>query len=153
RAQALAARCHELVSFITDVCDTDRVDASFDHSVTYHDSCSGLRELAIHAQPRQLLASVRNLRLSEMQDADVCCGFGGTFCIKYPEISARMVSDKMTNTEASGADNVLGGDLGCLLNIAGGLKRHGSKIKVYHLAEVLADMADGRAIGEGEDTE
>lgn len=153
RAQALAARCHELVSFITDVCGTDRVDASFDHSVTYHDSCSGLRELAIHAQPRQLLASVRNLRLSEMQDADVCCGFGGTFCIKYPEISARMVSDKMASTEASGADNVLGGDLGCLLNIAGGLKRHGSKIKVYHLAEVLADMADGRAIGEGEDTE
>jgi len=88
-----------------------------------------------------------------MQDADVCCGFGGTFCIKYPEISARMVSDKMASTEASGAANVLGGDLGCLLNIAGGLKRHGSKIKVYHVAEVLADMADGRAIGEGEDTE
>ncbi|TDJ70773.1 MAG: (Fe-S)-binding protein [Proteobacteria bacterium] len=153
RAQALAARCHELVSFITDVCGTDSVDASFDHSVTYHDSCSGLRELAIHAQPRQLLASVRNLRLSEMQDADVCCGFGGTFCIKYPEISARMVSDKMANTEASGAANVLGGDLGCLLNIAGGLKRHGSKIKVYHVAEVLADMADVRAIGEGEDSE
>ena len=152
RAQALAARCHELVSFITDVCGTDNVDASFDHSVTYHDSCSGLRELAIHAQPRKLLASVRDLRLSEMRDADVCCGFGGTFCIKYPEISARMVSDKMANTEASGADNVLGGDLGCLLNIAGGLKRYGSKIKVYHVAEVLADMADVRAIGEGEES-
>ncbi len=151
RAQALAARCYELISFITDVRGVDSVDASFNNSVTYHDSCSGLRELDIYAQPRKLLASVRDLRLSEMRDADVCCGFGGTFCIKYPEISARMVSDKMANAEASGANTVLGGDLGCLLNIAGGLKRYGSKAKVYHVAEVLADMAHVRAIGEGEE--
>ena len=150
RASALAQRCYELVSFLTDVLGIDKVDAQFDHTAAYHDSCSGLRELGIQRQPRRLLASVAGLKLSEMVDANVCCGFGGTFCVKYPEISARMVSDKRASIEASGADTILGGDLGCLLNIAGALRRGGSPVSVYHVAEVLAGMTDRRAIGEGE---
>ncbi|MFQ5755221.1 MAG: (Fe-S)-binding protein [Acidiferrobacterales bacterium] len=150
RAQALAERCYELVSFLTDVLGADNIGARFENTVTYHDSCSGLRELGIHAQPRRLLAGVTGLKLAEMKDANVCCGFGGTFCVKYPEISARMVSDKQDNIKASGADTVLGGDLGCLLNIAGRLKRQGSAVKVYHVAEILAEMATF-AVGEGEE--
>jgi L-lactate dehydrogenase complex protein LldE len=150
RAQKLAQRCYELVSFLTDVLGVDKVDVQFERTATYHDSCSGLRELGIQQQPRRLLASVSGLSLSEMADANVCCGFGGTFCVKYPEISARMASDKRANIETSGANTVLGGDLGCLLNIAGALKRNGSPVSVYHVAEVLAGMTDQRAIGEGE---
>jgi L-lactate dehydrogenase complex protein LldE len=150
RAEALAARCHELVSFLTDVMEINEVDARFEHVVTYHDSCSGLRELGVREQPRKLLANVSGLKLAEMEDANVCCGFGGTFCVKYPDISGRMVSDKKAHVDASGADTLLGGDLGCLLNIGGRLKRDGSSVKVYHVAEVLAGMADVPAIGEGE---
>lgn len=150
RAQELAQRCYELVSFLTDVLGVEKIDAQFERTATYHDSCSGLRELGIQQQPRRLLASVSGLSLSEMADANVCCGFGGTFCVKYPEISARMVSDKRANIEASGVNTVLGGDLGCLLNIAGALKRSGSAVSVYHVAEVLAGMTDQRAIGEGD---
>ena len=122
---------------------------SFPASVTYHDSCSGLRELGIAAQPRRLLASVEGLELKEMTDPDVCCGFGGTFCVKYPDISVRMVSDKTANIAATGAQTLLAGDLGCLLNMAGRLKREGSTVKVRHVAEILAGMtADVPAIGE-----
>lgn len=150
QARAFADRCHELVSFLTDVLGVEGVDARYGGAVTYHDSCSGLRELGIRAQPRKLLASVAGLRLAEMEDANVCCGFGGTFCVKYPEISGRLVSDKQAHIEATGAGTVLGGDLGCLLNIAGRLKREGSAVKAYHVAEVLANMAEVPAIGEGE---
>lgn len=152
RASAFAARCHELVSFLTDVLGVERVDSRFDASVTYHDSCSGLRELGVFTQPRRLLATVEGLRMDEMADSDVCCGFGGTFCVKYPEISARMASDKVANIEASGAQVVLGGDLGCLMNITGRLKRTGADARAFHVAEVLAGMADGAAIGEGEES-
>lgn len=151
RAAAFADRCHELVSFLTDVLGVERVDARFDASVTYHDSCSGLRELGVFTQPRRLLATVEGLRMNEMADADVCCGFGGTFCVKYPEISARMASDKVGNIEASGAQVVLGGDLGCLMNITGRIKRTGASARAFHVAEVLAGMAGGAAIGEGEE--
>lgn len=150
RAQALADRCHELVSFLTDVRGIDQVNADYPEAVTYHDSCSGLRELGVRAQPRKLLASVEGLRLTEMREANVCCGFGGTFCVKYPEISTRMAAEKQANIEATEATTVLGGDLGCLLNIAGRLKREGSAVKVYHIAEVLAGMTEVPAIGEGE---
>lgn len=151
RAQALAGRCHELMSFLTDVLGLSRVEAGFAATATYHDSCSGLRELGVKAQPRTLLAGVRGLSLREMADAEVCCGFGGTFCVKYPEISARMVDDKIASIRASGADTVLGGDLGCLLNIAGRLRRAGDRVRVFHAAEVLASMAEGApGIGEGE---
>ncbi len=150
RATTLAERCYELLSFMTDVLGVHKTNASFERTVTYHDSCSGLRELGIHEQPRKLLAGVAGLRLSEMEEASACCGFGGTFCVKYPEISGRMVGDKRASIEASGAATVLGGDLGCLLNIAGALKRSGSAVSTYHAAEVLAGMTDKPAIGEGE---
>ncbi|MGX1099806.1 (Fe-S)-binding protein [Amorphus sp. MBR-141] len=146
RAEALAARTFELVSFLVDVLGVETVDARFDGSVTYHDSCSGLRELAIKAQPRKLLASVGGLSLAEMEDAEVCCGFGGTFCVKYPDISNEMASRKCTAIGASGGQTVLAGDLGCLMNIAGKLSRDGSPVAVRHVAEVLAGMADEPAI-------
>ena len=124
--------------------------AQFDATVTYHDSCSGLRELNIQQQPRALLAKVAGLNLVEMQDSDVCCGFGGTFCVKYPDISGRMVSDKVENIEHTGAQTLLAGDLGCLMNISGRLKRLGKPVESYHVAEVLAGMTAAPAIGEGE---
>jgi L-lactate dehydrogenase complex protein LldE len=137
-ARDLAARTFELISFLTDVRGVDAVDASLAARATYHDACSGLRELGIKQQPRRLLASVRGLQLTELPDAEVCCGFGGTFCVKYPEISTKMVSDKAADIEATGADLVLAGDLGCLMNMAGRLKRQGSKVEARHVAEVLA---------------
>lgn len=150
KAQAFADRCHEIVSFLTDVLGVDRLEARFDATCTYHDSCSGLRELGVRDQPRKLLASLEGVTLLEMEESNVCCGFGGTFCVKYPEISGRMVANKVSNVQASGADTLLAGDLGCLLNIAGRLKRESSPVKVYHVVEVLAGMVDTPSIGEGE---
>jgi L-lactate dehydrogenase complex protein LldE len=141
RAEALADKCFELVSFLVDVLGVESVGARFEGKLTYHDSCSGLRELGIKAQPRKLLAA-QGAEIVEMEDAEVCCGFGGTFCVKYPEISTRMVSDKVANIAATGAPLVLAGDLGCLLNIAGRLKREGRPIAARHVAEVLAGMTE-----------
>jgi L-lactate dehydrogenase complex protein LldE len=141
-ARDLAARTFELVSFLTDVRGMETVEASLAARATYHDSCSGLRELGIKQQPRDLLRSVRGLELVELPDAEVCCGFGGTFCVKYPEISTKMVSDKTADIEATGADLVLAGDLGCLMNMAGRLKRQGSRVEARHVAEVLAGDLD-----------
>ncbi len=149
-AAALAGRTHELVSFLTDVLGITRVEACFAGSVTYHDSCSGLRELGIREQPRRLLATVEGLSLTELPDADVCCGFGGTFCVKYPEISNSMVSEKAAAVEGTGADTLLAGDLGCLMNMAGKLKRQGSKVEVRHVAEVLAGAVKLPAIAESD---
>ncbi len=140
RAQDLAARCWELVSFLVDVRGMQRVDARWEREATYHDACSGLRELGVRDQPRRLLASVAGLRLRELPGTEVCCGFGGTFCVKYPEISDQMVDDKAADIAAAGAAAVLAGDLGCLLNIAGKLSRRGQPIEVRHVAEVLAGM-------------
>jgi len=142
RAQELAARTWELVSFLVDICGMQAVTARWGRQVTYHDACSGLRELGVKAQPRRLLASVDGLGLSELPGAEVCCGFGGTFCIKYRDISDKMVSDKEADIVASGAEAVLAGDLGCLLNIAGKLHRRGRRIEVRHIAEVLAGMTE-----------
>ena len=142
RAEALGAKTHELVQFLTDIMHVDTVTASYSGRVTYHDSCSGLRELGIKAQPRALLASVEGLEMVEMVDPEVCCGFGGTFCVKYPDISTRMVSDKTADIVATGADTLLAGDLGCLLNMAGRLSREGHPVRVRHVAEVLAGMTD-----------
>ena len=142
RAQHLAARTWELVSFLVDICGTQAVSARWDRRVTYHDACSGLRELGVKAQPRRLLASIGGVELRELPGAEVCCGFGGTFCIKYPDISDKMVSDKEAEIVATGAEAVLAGDLGCLLNIAGKLHRHGRQIEVRHVAEVLAGMTE-----------
>jgi len=148
RADRLSAKTFELVSFLTDVLGVTAVQAGFAGSVTYHDSCSGLRELGIRAQPRLLLGSVDGLSLTELKDADVCCGFGGTFCVKYGEISNTIVGKKTANITASGAGTLLAGDLGCLMNMAGKLKRDGSAVEVRHVAEVLAGMTQGPAIGE-----
>jgi L-lactate dehydrogenase complex protein LldE len=150
RAQAFAAKTYELTSFLTDVLGVTTVAARYAGTATYHDSCSGLRELGIRAQPRKLLASVAGLSLAELSDADVCCGFGGTFCVKYPDISNVIVAKKADAVAATGADTLLAGDLGCLMNMAGKLKRAGSRIAVRHVAEVLAGMADGPAIGDPE---
>jgi L-lactate dehydrogenase complex protein LldE len=148
RAQALAVRTHELMSFLVDVLDVTHVSARYDGTVTYHDSCSGLRELGVKEQPRRLLGTVQGLSLHEMKTPEVCCGFGGTFCVKYPEISNAMVGEKSADIAASGANTVLAGDLGCLMNMAGKLHREGRTVRVRHVAEVLAGMADRPAIGE-----
>jgi L-lactate dehydrogenase complex protein LldE len=147
RATALADQTHELVSFLVDVRGVKRVDAQFDGSVTYHDSCSGLRELGIRDQPRRLLKTVSGLKFRELPEADICCGFGGTFCVKYPDISNAIVEKKTAAVAASGATTLLAGDLGCLMNMAGKLKREGSAVETRHVAEVLAGMTDGPPIG------
>ena len=149
QAEALAEKTHELVSFLADVLKVEGVDAQYRGKVTYHDSCSGLRELGVKQQPRRLLASVEGLELVELQEAEVCCGFGGTFCVKYPEVSNKIVETKAEHIEGSQADLLLAGDLGCLMNMAGKLKRRGAKVEARHVAEVLAGKLDAPAIGEG----
>ena len=142
RADALAARTYELVSFLTDVRDVDLVPATWAGGpVTYHDACAGLRELGIKEQPRRLLREM-GVPVTEMSEPEICCGFGGTFCVKYPEISVRMAADKTRDIAATGAATVLAGDLGCLLNIAGRLSREGSPVRARHVAEVLAGMTN-----------
>ena len=151
RAEALAAKTHELVSFLTDTLGLDAVKARYDGVITYHDSCSVLRELGVKAQPRKLLRSMPGVTLKEMPDAEICCGFGGTFCVKYPDISTRMVTDKTRSIASTGADTLLAGDMGCLLNMAGRLKREGTPVKVRHVAEVLAGRTgEAPAIGDTE---
>ncbi len=149
RADALAAKTFELISFLADVRHMERPTTRYaGRPVTYHDSCSGLRELGIKQQPRTLLEAI-GATVVEMAEPELCCGFGGTFCVKYPDISVRMASDKTRDIAATGAETVLAGDLGCLLNIAGRLARQGQAVKARHVAEVLAGM-DGQlpAIGE-----
>jgi L-lactate dehydrogenase complex protein LldE len=153
RVAAFCAKTHELVSFLVDVLGVSRVEARCDRTVTYHDSCSGLRELGVRAQPRRLLAGVQGLTVKDMVDADVCCGFGGTFCVKYPDVSNAIVGKKAANIAASGADMLVAGDLGCLMNIAGKLQREGRTIEVRHVAEVLAGMTDAPGIGMPDKTE
>jgi L-lactate dehydrogenase complex protein LldE len=148
RAENLAARSYELMAFLVDVLGVKKASARYDGTVTYHDSCSGLRELGVKAQPRWLLATVEGLSVREMKTPEVCCGFGGTFCVKYPEISNAMVGEKSADIAASGADTLLAGDLGCLMNMAGKLQREGSTVRVRHVAEVLAGMGDLPPIGE-----
>jgi len=148
QAQGLAERTFELTSFLTDVLGVQKVTARYEGRATYHDGCSGLRELGVRAQPRRLLAGVTGLSLTEMRDADVCCGFGGTFCVKYPDISNAIVGRKADAVVESGADTLIAGDLGCLMNMAGKLQRSGRRIAVRHVAEVLAGMGDGAPIGE-----
>ncbi|MDR3520411.1 MAG: (Fe-S)-binding protein [Acidocella sp.] len=147
KADALAAKTFELTAFLTDILHFTPTPPPLPATATYHDSCAGLRELGVKSQPRALLATVPGLKLTEMSDPEVCCGFGGTFCIKYPEISTRMATDKCVDIESSGAELLLAGDLGCLLNIAGRLSRQGSNTEVRHIAEVLAGL-EAPAIGK-----
>jgi len=138
KAKEFAERVYELISFLVDVRGVEAVEAEYQGRATYHDSCSGLRELGIKDQPRRLLSSVKGLELKEMADSEVCCGFGGTFAIKFPDISNAMVEKKTANVAAAGPDLLLAGDLGCLMNMAGKLKREGRNVAVRHIAEVLA---------------
>ena len=148
RAQALSAKSYELTSFLVDVLGADSVKASFGETVTYHDSCSCLRELKVRDAPRALLKTVEGLVLTEMEETEVCCGFGGLFSVKYPAISSAMDDAKVRNVNKSGASVLLAGDLGCLLHIAGRLSRDGSPVECRHVAEVLADMTEAPAIGQ-----
>lgn len=148
RARALAGQTCEIVSFLTDVMGVQAVEARLEAKATYHDSCSGLRSLGIRDQPRALLASVDGLELVEMAEPEVCCGFGGTFCVKYPDISNKMVTNKADDIAGTGAGMLLAGDLGCLMNMAGKLSRRGEPVRARHVVEVLAGQTDTPAIGE-----
>jgi L-lactate dehydrogenase complex protein LldE len=148
RSVALAERVYELTQFLADVRGLKQVPGRLAARATYHDSCSGLRELAIKRQPRALLAKVEGLELVEMADSEVCCGFGGTFAVKYPDISNAMADKKSANAIEKRPDLLLAGDLGCLMNIAGKLSRLGSEISVRHVAEVLAGELSDPPIGK-----
>jgi L-lactate dehydrogenase complex protein LldE len=142
RARAFSEKVHELVSFLVDVRGLQSVDQMLSARATYHDSCSGLRELGIKDQPRKLLASVEGLEIVEMADCEVCCGFGGTFSVKYGDISGAIVDEKCRNIRATGCSAVVLGDLGCILNIEGRLRRSGDdRTRVLHVAQVLAGDA------------
>ncbi len=148
RAEAFAARVWELTSFLVDVLKLETIQATLPAKATYHDSCSGLRELGVKRQPRQLLAGVSGLELIESPAAETCCGFGGTFCVKYGEVSADIAGRKTQAIKETGADLLLAGDMGCLMNMAGKLQREGAAVTVRHVAEVLAGMTDQPGIGE-----
>lgn len=139
--ERLAARTYELTDFLVNVAKLKKVPGSFSGTITYHDSCSGLRELGVQGQPRSLLSRIPGLKLTEMQEAQSCCGFGGLFSVKYGDLSAAIADKKCHHIQASGADAVVLGDLGCMLNIEGRLRRKGDgKTRVLHVAEVLAGM-------------
>ena len=139
RAAALAAKTYELTDFLASVLKVQSVPGSLSATVTYHDSCAGLREMGVKRQPRALLARVPGLKVAEMTDCETCCGFGGTFALKFGEISTRLADNKCRHIEESGAEAVVLGDLGCMLNIEGRLRRRGDKkTRVLHVAEVLA---------------
>ncbi|RHW17473.1 (Fe-S)-binding protein [Sphingomonas gilva] len=147
RAVGLAERTWEVLAYLDEVRGW-RPDTVCAATAVYHDSCSGLRELGIKTQPRRLLAGVDGLALVPLAGEETCCGFGGTFCVKYPAISNAIVEEKADAIEASGAELLLAGDLGCLMNMAGKLHRRGSKVRAFHAVELLAGMGDGSAIGE-----
>jgi len=152
KALDLSQRCYELVGFLHDVLHVSDFPVQYEGSITYHDSCSSLREVPSTQKVRTLLASNKKLQFTELKDAEVCCGFGGTFCVKFPEIATSMVNDKVANIEASGAGVLVSADMGCMLHIAGRLKRLNKPIRVYHIAELLAGMTDTPGIGDGADS-
>ena len=138
RARAIAARTHELSSFLVRVLKVDDVGASWQGKLTWHDACHGLRDLNIKSEPRSLIRKVRGAELIELENAEACCGFGGTFSVKYPEISVAILDQKLEAIERAGVDAVVSGDASCLMQIGGRLSRKGSKVRVMHLAELLA---------------
>ncbi len=156
-AEALASRSYELMSFLSDILQWSQPsqtarDALAARKVAYHDSCSGLRELGVREQPRKLLAERAGLEVLELGDRDACCGFGGTFCIKQPEVSTAIADEKIRKVEASGADTLVAGDLGCLMHLAGRIKRQNKPLAVYHAAELLAGrLQDGSICDTGDD--
>ena len=137
RAEAVAAKTYELSQYLVDVLGIDELGARFSGKLTYHDSCHALRTLGIRQQPRQLIAKVAGAELVEMNESERCCGFGGSFAVKYPDISTAMVTDKVDQIIATGADAVVGIDISCLMNIQGLLSRRKSSVKSVHIAELL----------------
>jgi L-lactate dehydrogenase complex protein LldE len=138
RAERLAKKTYELTDFLVTIAGIARVPGGYSGTITYHDSCSGLRELGVKSQPRALLEKMPGIELKEMKDAETCCGFGGTFSVKFGEISAAMAQTKCDRVRESGAGAVVLGDLGCILNIEGKLRRMGDEqTLVLHVAEVL----------------
>ena len=138
RHAALAARSFEILSFLDRVRGWRPAGVRCAATATYHDACSGLRQLGVHEEPRRLLAAVDGLDLVPLEGADVCCGFGGTFCVHYPDISNAIATEKAARVAATGADTLLVAELGCLLNIEGRLRRMGSGVRCLHPVEVLA---------------
>ena len=138
RVAALAAKTYELTDFLVNVLKVDRVPGTFAGTITYHDSCAGLREMGVKSQPRKLLGTMRGVQLTEMAESETCCGFGGTFAVKFGEISSRLADNKCQHIVNNGAESVVLGDLGCMLNIEGRLRRRGDATRVLHVAEVLA---------------
>jgi L-lactate dehydrogenase complex protein LldE len=138
RAERIAAKTHEFSGFLVNVLKTDDVGASSSGRVTWHDACHGLRELNLRSEPRRLLNNVRGIEFVEMSNADVCCGFGGTFAVKFPEISTGIVDNKIESIEQADVTTVVSGDASCLMQIGGRLSRLGSNVKTMHLAEILA---------------
>ncbi len=146
RYEKIKERVYELTDFLATVAKLDKLPSAnpgaFKGKVTYHDSCCGLRELGVQSQPRELIARRDGVELTEMHNARQCCGFGGTFAVKYGDISKAIVDEKCENIHATGADAVVLGDLGCMLNIEGRLRRTGdTKTRVLHVAQVLAGDA------------
>ena len=146
-ATRLADRTYEYLTFLVDVLGVFQFATRYEGACTYHDSCSSLREMGVKHTPRDLLSRIGGVEIKELENSEACCGFGGTFCVKYPEISNHMVSDKVADIVRSGADTVVSADMGCLLNIAGKLRREGHSHKVFHIAEILAGMAEGYGLG------
>jgi L-lactate dehydrogenase complex protein LldE len=138
RAQATADKTYELSQFLIDIMHTDDVDAYFPHRVTYHPTCHSLRMLRVGDRPYRLLSNVRGIELIDLPRREECCGFGGTFSIKNPDVSAAMLADKMESVIESGAEVLCAGDRSCLMHIGGGLERIRAGIKTLHLAEILA---------------
>jgi L-lactate dehydrogenase complex protein LldE len=148
RARALAGKTYELVQFLVNVRGATPVVASCFARLCYHDSCSALRELRIKTEPRRLLESITGVELRELNEPEVCCGFGGLFSVKYPEISERMADDKLADAQSTGADLVVSGDLGCLVHLAGRIARRGLPLRARHIAEILAGENEMPPMGE-----
>jgi len=141
RAEAVAARTYELSSFLVRVLKVEDVGASWSGRLTWHDACHGLRDLNLKSEPRALIRQVRGAEFVELSNADACCGFGGTFSVKYPEISVAILDQKIEAIERAGVNAVVSGDASCLMQIGGRLSRNGSKVRVMHIAELLASQA------------
>ncbi len=137
RAEAIAARTHELSSFLVHVLGVEDLGASWHGRLTWHDACHGLRDLNIKSEPRRLISNVRGAELVEIENAESCCGFGGTFSVKYPEISVAILDQKIEAIERANVQAVVSGDASCLMQIGGRLSRRGSKVRVMHLAELI----------------
>jgi L-lactate dehydrogenase complex protein LldE len=142
-AERLAAKTRELSQFLVEVLRVDRIESSFTGRVTYHDSCHLLRGLGESAAARKLLKSLRGVELVELPEADQCCGFGGSFSVRLPDVSTAILDKKLANVERTGADCLVACDAGCLMQMGGGLSRRGSRVRALHLAQILAGEDKG----------